>query len=229
MCNCNKGASSSKAAQPSQNSSSSLSFGRKFKIKKTSYKVPEPKKIIQEEEPELENLHGETFAEKCLTFGYVLGLEQAVPEKVLAAALENPDYAKRLLAQRDTPHLYDLINNPPEKRFTISTASLISKAGKAILQWGVAGFPTVSKEVLTRREDACLACPNLVESTLVLQKITASSKITNEAGHRTGNKSCALCGCVIRNKIRLNTETCPQEVAETPGLNRWGEATLPKE
>jgi hypothetical protein len=229
MCNCNKGASSFKST-PSQNSSSSLSFGKgKFKVKKTSYKVPEPKKIIKEEEPELEELHGETFSEKCLTFGYVLGLDHAVPERVLEAALENPDYAKRLLAQRDTPHLYDLVNNPPEKRVKISTSSLISKAGKALLQWGISGFPTVSKEVLTKREDACLACPNLVASTLVLQKISASSKITTEAGHRTGTKSCALCGCVIRNKIRLNTETCPQEVEATPGFNRWGEAVLLKD
>ncbi len=228
MCNCNKGASASRnpASAPQ---SSAFHSGAKSKIKKTQYKTKPRVETAVEEEPDLDALTGETFAEKCKTFGYVLGLDNPVPAKVLAAALENPDYAKRLLAQRGGPHLYDLINNPPEKRFKISTSSLISKAGKALLQWGISGFPTVSKEMLQKREDACLACPNLVESTLVLQKITASAKITNEYGHRTGNKSCSLCGCVIRNKIRLETESCPMEDAANPGMNLWGEIYLKKE
>jgi hypothetical protein len=227
MCNCNKGSASrnSSSAPPS----SGFHSAAKSKIKKTQYKTKPAIETAFEDEPDLDEITGETFAEKCKTFGYVLGLDTPVPAKVLAAALENPDYAKRLLAQRGGPHLYDLINNPPEKRFKISTSSLITKAGKALLQWGISGFPTVSKEMLQRREDACLACPNLIESTLVLQKITASAKITNEYGQRTGNKSCALCGCVIRNKIRLETESCPMEDGKNPGMNLWGETYLVKE
>ena len=226
MCNCKKGRGVSKITT----TVSPLSFSPgKLKIKKKQYKTREPEKNKGGNDIILEALEGETFAEKCQTFAYVLGLEKPVPEDVLIAALGDPNYAKRLLMSRGEAHMYDLLNNPPEKLAKISTASLISKAGKALLQWGISGFPTVSKEVLTQRENACLACPNLVESTLALQRMTASSKITTEAGHRTGTKSCALCGCVIRNKIRLHTETCPQEVAETPGLNRWGENVLPKE
>lgn len=228
MCNCNKGSSSANKL-PGLNSSSALPFSSgKSKIKKTQYKTALPAPAVAEEEFLFDENSGQTFAEKCRTFAYILGLDNPVPENVLAAAIENPDYAKRLLMQRDSPHLYDLLNNPPEKRAKISPASLISKAGKAILQWGLSGFPTVSKEVLKKREGACLACPHLVESTLVLQKITASSKITNEVGHRTGNKSCELCGCVIRNKIRLETETCPMEDVDNPGMNLWGEVFLMK-
>lgn len=229
MCNCNKGRTVPKvASNPLPSSSLSFSSGRS-KIKKPLKKAKAPEKMMEKNEPVFEEIEGETFADKCRTFGYVLGLDNPVPQNVLVAALADSNYAKRLLMSRGQPHMYDLLNNPPEKLSKISPSSLIFKAGKALLQWGISGFPTVSKETLKKREDACLACPELVESTLALQKITASSKITDEVGHRTGNKSCALCGCVIRNKIRLNTETCPQEVAETPGLNRWGEAVLPKE
>lgn len=227
MCNCNKGGNSSSRAITSSHNAATFSAS-KSKIKKTKYKVSAPVQALKQNAPELEDLAGTTFEEKCQTFGYVLGLDHPVPANVLAAALENPDYAKRLLMQRGGRHLYELLNNPPEKQFQISTASLISKAGKALLQWGISGFPTVSKAMLLKREDACLACPNLVESTLVLQKITASSKITSDVGQRTGNKSCALCGCVIRNKIRLETETCPQKDAANVGLNLWGEAMTEK-
>lgn len=228
MCNCNK--ASSTANNPSGlNTSPALPYATgKSKIKKTKYNTAPPAPPVVEEELFFDESSGQTFAEKCRTFGYILGLDNPVPENVLAAAIENPDYAKRLLMQRGSPHLYDLLNNPPEKRAKISPASLISKAGKAILQWGLSGFPTVSKEVLKKREDACLACPHLIESTLVLQKITASSKITSDIGHRTGNKSCNLCGCVIRNKIRLETETCPLEDAGNLGMNLWGEAIAVK-
>ncbi|MDQ3109590.1 MAG: hypothetical protein M3R17_06810 [Bacteroidota bacterium] len=225
MCNCNKGSGAARSSTITQSSANAALFHSvgKSKIKKTKYKVSAPPPSVPGENLFAEDLEGETFAAKCLTFGYVLGLEMAVPEKVLITALENPDYAKRLVMNRGQIHLYDLLNNPPERQQKLSAGTLISKAGKALLQWGLSGFPTVSKEVIKKREDACLACPYLVEPTLVLQKITASSKITLETGHRTGNKSCAKCGCVIKNKIRLETETCPEEVTETKGFNRWGE------
>jgi hypothetical protein len=226
MCNCNKGSGAARNSTIVPSNAAIARSSGKSKIKTTKYKVNGPPPAVQETELFEEELEGKTFAEKCQTFAYVLGLEQAVPENVLAAALENPDYAKRLLMNRGQVHLYDLVNNPPEKRHKLSSGTLISKAGKALLQWGLSGFPTVSKEIIKTREDACLACPHLVEPTLVLQKITASSKITDETGHRTGNKSCAKCGCVIKNKIRLETETCPEEIAETPGFNRWGETHL---
>lgn len=224
MCNCNKAGSAPKSGSSSASAITPLPFSSKLpKRKKTRTAPRSVTEEIQKNNFVPESLDGETFAEKCLTFGYVLGLEAAVPENVLVAALEDAAYAKSLLMHRGSAHMYDLLNNPPQKLSNISPSSLISKAGKALLQWGLSGFPTVSKATLKRREDACLACPNLTASVSVLQKITASSAISNEIGRRTGNKACGLCGCVVRNKMRLETETCPEEMKETPGLNRWGE------
>ncbi|MGL4599271.1 MAG: hypothetical protein ACRCYO_17245, partial [Bacteroidia bacterium] len=73
----------------------------------------------------------------------------------------------------------------------------------------------------------CLACPNLMEPTNTIQKISASSEVRDETGFRTGNKICASCGCVVKNKMRLTTDTCPIAAEGTPGINKWGEAFLP--
>lgn len=224
MCNCNKSGSAAKTQirTPASSFSASSSFSVAPPKRKAETKGARIIKSIQPSGQEIiETISEGTLAEKCQTFAYVLGLENPVPENILIAAIENPNYAKRLFMHRNDSYLYELLNNPPEKQSGFSTSTLISKAGKALLHWGLSGFPTVSKATLEKREDACLACPNLIESSSRLQKISASATITNEIGQRTGNKSCAICGCVIRNKVRLETETCPEEMSD--GLNRWGE------
>lgn len=174
-------------------------------------------------------LPGETIQDRCLALGDLLGLDGPVSEAVLLAALDNKTYAQRLLDNRfNAGPLYDLLNNPPISLYSASSAAqtnaqLVAKAGKALLRWGFSGFATVSAEVMKTREDACLACPKLTVPARTLQKITASAAVGQKPGQRTGNKICSMCGCVIRNKIRLSTETCPQENPETPGMNLWGE------
>jgi hypothetical protein len=174
-----------------------------------------------------ENFLKGTMADNCLSFAHMLGLDAPVEEKVLTAAIQDAGYAKKLFASRGTPQLAGLLNHPPENLYRsadfFSNGGLVAKAGKAIFSWALAGFPTVSAVTLKKREDACLACPELVNSSRMLQLISASSKVSEKTGDRTGNKSCAICGCVVKNKIRLVTETCPKETGDTPGINRWGE------
>jgi hypothetical protein len=174
-------------------------------------------------------LSGETLQERCLALGDLLGLDGAVPEAVLLAAVDNPTYAKRLLESKgNPPQLFDLINNPPASLYTgvsgtHTNAQLIAKAGKALVRWGFSGFATVAPAQLQTREEVCLACPNLTAPVHALQRFTASAATSNKVGQRTGNKICSQCGCVIRNKIRLATETCPKEDPQNPGQNMWGE------
>lgn len=174
-------------------------------------------------------LAGESIAEKCQTFAYMLGLDHPVPERVLIAALENPGYGRRLLANSENETtLYDLINNPPisnSRSSQFSNGVLLTKASKALMKWAISGFPTVSKEVLKKREDACLACPNLTEPTTMLQRFSAPAEQEMSIGSRTGNKICLSCGCVVRNKIRLATEACPESATGMQELNRWGESS----
>lgn len=177
-----------------------------------------------------ESFPGETLADKCLALAELLGLKDPVPERVLLAALEHNWYARRLFSTRDTMHFQALLDNPPAtanrapaRSAAFSNARLLAKAGTALARWGFSGFSTVPGEILAKREAACLACPNLAEPSSVLQRITASSAVSNVTGYRTGNKVCSACGCVVKNKMRLATETCPAEAPGTPGFNRWEE------
>lgn len=173
-------------------------------------------------------IEGETMADKCRTFAYMLGLEQPVSETVFVAAVESPAYARSLLSAANKPErLSDLLNNPPysqrSKENTYTATKLLTKASSALMKWALSGFPTVPKDTLKKREEACMACPNLTAPAHRLQQLSASATVRTEIGMRTGNKTCSACGCVITNKIRLATETCPVEDTAQAGINRWGE------
>lgn len=209
-----------------------MAFNARNSLKKSTViadinKIPTMMKIEEE-------INGSaTLADKCVELGILLGLNNPVSEDVLLASLDDPTYAQNLLISRGSESfMRHLLNNPPKKIVAelqsqqYSNAELISRAGKSLLKWGLSGFTMVPFEQLHKREDACLKCSNLLEPQKMLQKITASSVPTDEIGHRTGNKICLACGCVIKNKIRLATDTCPVEAAGTPGINRWGEAFI---
>lgn len=224
MCNCKKKANVSSAPPAPKVNSPSIPMNRFTSI--------QPKAKPAAREVEIDDIPGDTLKEKCAAFACLLGLAEPVSEKVMVGAVDDPSYARSLLENRNSPGvLKQLLENPPSRMFEriqknnsgFSNSVLIAKAGKALLKWGASGFQTVSAFQLEVRENACLACPNLKEPETVLQKITASSRTGSAIGYRTGNKVCGLCGCVVKNKMRLTTDTCPQEDPNVSGFNRWGE------
>lgn len=88
------------------------------------------------------------------------------------------------------------------------------------LSWGKTGFAKVTDDVLKRREDACMVCPNLSSPSSLLHKI-----ITSKKGNYFDRKICNQCGCNAGKKMRLVSESCPEEDNQT-GLTRWGERKL---
>jgi hypothetical protein len=222
MCNCNKRSAS--VTKKTITSSVKNIFSKPGSLKKTKSNASAE---ASGQTPEKIELFGETIADKCKTFAYMLGLDTPVTERVLIAALENPGYGRRLLASSENEKtLYDLLNNPPITNASsshFSNGALLNKASKALMKWAISGFPTVPKDVLKKREDACLACPNLTEPSTMLQRFSAPSHQDTGIGSRTGNKICLSCGCVVRNKIRLATEACPERSAGGEDKNRWGE------
>lgn len=229
MCNCKK-----KSTAPVSNPSPPVSNAPAF----PAFRLSHPKVPVKEmaREVEIDEIPGDTIAEKCRAFACLLGLADPVSEQVLIGAVDDASYARSLLANRTNENvLTELLSNPPSRMYdrlkrnnaSFSNAVLIAKAGKSLLKWGASGFSTVSIYQLEVRENACLACPNLSEPESVLQMVTASPKIGTAVGHRTGNKICASCGCVLKNKMRLSTDTCPEEDLNNPGFNRWGEPHIP--
>lgn len=177
------------------------------------------------------NEAGATLAEKCAEFGKILGLDGPVEEAVLLAALEDEDYAQKLLVARNAPPwLKLLLAAPPALRDTPpapqpgqhSTLKLISRASRALLRWSRTGFLSTSQERLLRRENACLSCHHLRLPETGLQKIAVTSA-SEEPGKRTGGKVCNLCGCVVARKMVMPTAECPDPDPTRPGYTRWGE------
>lgn len=183
-----------------------------------------------------------TLEDQCREFGALLGLDGPVPAEVLNIALRNETYAYNLLVSRRSPDfLNHLIANPPRKRQygapqeviqevvteekKFSNMQLVGKASSALLRWGKTGFATVEREVLERRENACLGCPNLSAPTSTLQKLASQKKPASEIGRRTGNSVCKACGCTVSRKMRLVSEACPEQHPDKPGFTRWDEAT----
>ncbi|MGH8532703.1 MAG: hypothetical protein ACREV1_08265 [Gammaproteobacteria bacterium] len=163
-----------------------------------------------------------SLEEKCFELALTLGLEEAVSVQVLEAALRDEGYAHNLLVSRRSPVMLKfLLANPPKPRTAngelgqFSNAELVRRAALALLKWGQVGFTVVDQATLERRRAACLNCLHLTEPPdKLLYKLTATGD---------NNKICALCGCSIRKKTRLTSESCPDRHPEQKGLSRWGE------
>ena len=172
----------------------------------------------------------DTFEEQCEKFGKLLRLGKPVNLEVLISAIHNEDYAKNLVAnKRSSLILKKLLENPPEVKsnhkpeYHFSNRELISNAAKAMIRWSKVGFTKVDLEILERRENACLSCPNLVDPEKLIQKIIAIPLVSNKIGERTGNHVCDLCGCHIKKKIKVISEDCPDKHPTKDGFTRWNE------
>jgi len=176
----------------------------------------------------------EQVKQKCLEFANILGLSEPVSSEVLQAATEDETYAHNLLVCRKEPgFLTYLLANPPKPRTPNvvhkekSNLELIGKASEALFRWAKTGFSVVDDETLERRENACLACPNLSEPQKLVQKLIPSKGISQKVGQRTGSKVCEFCGCNVSKKIRLPSESCPDKHPIEAGMTRWGEPVKP--
>lgn len=164
--------------------------------------------------------------------GEMLGLGRPVPMPVLLRAIDDPGFASDLITCRSSPDfLAALFDDRRTRAYARESSSvgtpppavLAGKAATALTRWAKAGFSTVDRDVLERRESACLNCPHLVEPQSLLQKMVPVGHISGEVGSRLGRKVCELCGCVATKKMRLPTEPCPGEHPVHAGLSRWGE------
>jgi len=171
----------------------------------------------------------ESLEVACQRLAELLGRDEPVAETVLRAAVDDPLYAMHLLASRSAPRLLAvLLENPPKPRnvrplasavpapVDESTPAVMKRFGRAMIEWGKAGFKTVDEEVYKKRLAACGACPNL--------RGAKGKAVEGAADAALGlGQTCALCGCYARAKARIARENCPGKHPEDPLLSRWGE------
>lgn len=135
----------------------------------------------------------------------ILGLEQAVSEQVLVAALQDEDYARNLLICRRHPGMLEqLLSRPPRRPRPAHATELAARGATALARWAATGFTTVDETTFADRLSACDACPNLTR-------------------RESPNPVCGLCGCRVRWKARLSSESCPAPSPGNPTHTRWGE------
>ncbi|MEM6273466.1 MAG: hypothetical protein AAF998_28940 [Bacteroidota bacterium] len=172
-----------------------------------------------------------SIAEQCAALGEMIGLEAPVAEEVLRLALRSKRFAQQLLASRQAPVWRDYLlknlpsvdDDPEVEALPLDNLNLIARGSKALLRWAHSGFLPATEEMISRREKACLQCFHLRPPEKTLQKIVSTAKFVDEPGERTGNLVCNLCGCGVRNKLRLPTESCPAPHPKSEGYTRWGE------
>lgn len=157
--------------------------------------------------------------EGCRHLGRVLGLDEPVSPAVLMSALSSDEYARNLLTCRKEPaFLKILLDNPvrttPEIEETRARpVEMLKTASIALARWSKVGFSTASEEVFETRLRACLGCPNIRQTS---SRAAAYKLMKTRA-------TCALCGCDVEKKARMNSEKCPGEDPNAAGYNRWGQ------
>lgn len=174
---------------------------------------------------------GGSFTDLQKKFAKILGTKK-VSKEVFIRAIEEPIFGIELvLSKNASDTLNELLSDKKNEKYKegyinnhrLTKSELIKKATNALMLWSKVGFHVVSNEKLKKREDICLNCPNLTAPYDTLQKIIPSGKRENIIGKRLGNSVCGLCGCNLKNKIRLSSESCPQADPEHKGSTRWGD------
>lgn len=159
----------------------------------------------------------------------LLCLKEPVNENVFFAAIHNHTYFHNLMVCKDAPDMLNyLLNNPPdierlvngiEKADEKSTMQLMSKVMKSMIEWMKTGFLNVDDLTYNRRIKACMNCRFLKD----LPQNLAYKFATLTKKERFEKKICALCGCVISSKAKLQHEKCPLNHPVLKGRNMWDE------
>lgn len=148
--------------------------------------------------------------------GELLGLAAPVDAAVLHAALSSDSYARSLLSSRRTPQMLQmLLASPPRNvraKASHGTAELLQHGSRSLLDWARSGFSTTDPQEREHRSSACRHCPHRQAPGASLLQATRS-----ELG------ICGLCGCPLSRKVSMLSESCPGEMPDTPGVNRWGQ------
>lgn len=93
----------------------------------------------------------------------------------------------------------------------ISSVALAGRAAGALLGWARDGFRHASAQEVARRLAVCATCPHRRRIRMDgMYRFLSSLK---------EDDICTLCGCVLRRKAALESESCPD--AQTGPAGRW--------
>ena len=165
-----------------------------------------------------------SIEEAAAGLGTILGLPGPAPLEATRRALDEPLYARTLLAMRKLPALRDRFLAAPDavrNAAAPSSAALAAKAAGSLLKWGMEGARPAKPWVIERRLAACASCPFQAPAPDTLVYRGAKVAVGKDA------KICTACHCLTNTKAAISTEHCPERDPEDPSLSRWGEPWVP--
>ncbi|MFG3254667.1 hypothetical protein [Streptomyces sp. NPDC048172] len=135
-----------------------------------------------------------------------------VTDAVLAEIARDPMFPHHLELCRDDPGMLDLLLGPYEHadEGTPGNAELLGRAGAALARWAASGFGRVPQETYQGRLAACRGCDQL--------KAPPDRALYRLMGGGDGRTVCGMCGCDVRRKAALASESCPAGRWEASGV-----------
>ncbi|WP_331736459.1 hypothetical protein OG426_54595 (plasmid) [Streptomyces canus] len=134
----------------------------------------------------------------------ILGIPpERLTRSVLIKIAEDPLYLHHIEMCRTDPAMLDLLlgSETQPAALEISNRELLSRVSSAMTRWAASGFGKVPEVVYRSRMTACQGCEHLT---------TPPKKGFYQLIGSTKQKStCGLCGCDVRRKAWLPTESCP--------------------
>ncbi len=93
-----------------------------------------------------------------------------------------------------------LLLGPAPAASTPSSTELVARAAGAFSRWAAAGFGRVDAEAYEQRRAACNGCEHLTTPSTRLVRLMAGGAANTKV-------ACGLCGCDVRKKAWLLTES----------------------
>ncbi|MDJ1135011.1 hypothetical protein [Streptomyces iconiensis] len=158
-----------------------------------------------------------------------------VTDAVLAEVARDPMFLHHLELCRDDPGMLDLLLSgahasaagsldaapapavtaaptaptaPTAPAASRGNAELLARAGAALAHWAASGFSRTPQAAYEKRLVTCRGCPHLTAP--------PRKALYRLMGTPDGLTLCGLCGCDVRRKAALASESCP--------AGRWEEA-----
>lgn len=164
-----------------------------------------------------------SLEEAAQRLGTALDLDGPAPLDATQRALDDPRYAKALIAVRKLPSIRDKLLADQGAAPAPSAGALAQKAAESLLKWGKEGMKPAAPWIIKRRLAACNSCDYQAPAPETLVYRGAKVAVGKDA------KICTICHCLTNTKAAISTERCPVRAAENPELSRWGETWVPSE
>ena len=104
----------------------------------------------------------------------------------------------------------------------LSTRKIVANGLFAFIKWIGDRCNTASEYEQDRRLAICNPCEHYTDTPKKLVYKTMEKL-------KKGGKICEVCGCIVKNKVKVLNQNCPVEDTNKPGYSKWGKPMVIKQ